>query len=265
MARGGVKALYVLAALASGVAPLSAQAPGAPLTGYAGSGTADPVPPRAGEGAPPHLTGEAPHPGDAAGTPRAGDRAEAPAASVAPVAVIVELPPAPATPTGLDAPQQAAEARAEAAAEERQHVGHVQHVKVDPPADAASAASPAVPVVVELPPAPAMPTGLDAHPAPVSPPARAVAEQPADPLAPIAAAIARQLAAPASGREPEAIAAFYGARSDAPVFVDQKGYTARGKAMIARFEAAGEDGLDPAAYKFTALPVRPDAEVLAQA
>ncbi len=265
MARGGVKALYVLAALASGVAPLSAQAPGAPLTGYAGSGTADPVPPRAGEGAPPHLTGEAPHPGDAAGTPRAGDRAESPRAESSPVAVTVELPPAPATPTGLDAPQQAAEARAEAAAEERQHVGHVQHVKVDPPADAAPAASPAVPVVVELPPAPAMPTGLDAHPAPVSPPARAVAEQPADPLAPIAAAIARQLATPASGREPEAIAAFYSARSDAPVFVDQKGYTARGKAMIARFEAAGEDGLDPAAYKFTALPVRPDAEVLAQA
>lgn len=261
MARGGVKALYVLAALASGVSPLAAQAVSEPVTGFAGSGTADKAPVRAGDAAPAHLTGEAPRPGDAAGTPRAGSAAEA------------------------------AQARTEAAAEERQHVGRVPHATVETQPGAAT------PVVVELPPAPATPTGLDAASAPVVPPKRTivqqpaapaaapvqqaapvppatpapssapvVAQQPADPLAPIAAAIARQLAAtPATGKDQEAIAAFYGARSDAPAFVDLKGYTTRGKALIARFDAAGDDGLDPAAYKVAPLPARPDAEALAQA
>lgn len=271
MARGGVKALYVLAALASGVSPLAAQALSEPVTGFAGSGTADKAPVRAGDAAPAHLTGEAPRPGDAAGTPRAGSAAEA------------------------------AQARTEVAAEERQH--GLSHATIAPQAGGA------VPVVVELPPAPAAPTGLEAAPAPVVPPRRTivqqpaapapapvqqaapapatpapspvqqaapavpspvpaatVAQQPADPLAPIAAAIARQLAAtPATGKDQEAIAAFYGARSDAPAFVDPKGYTARGKALIARFDAAGEDGLDPAAYKVAPMPARPDAEALAQA
>lgn len=273
MARGGVKALYVVAALASGVSPLAAQAVSGPITGFAGSGTADKAPVRAGEPAPPHLTGEAPRPGDAAGTSGAGIAAEAG--------------------PNLSGTTEAAEARSEAAAEERQHVGRVPHA----PVDAAPGAP--TPVVVELPPAPAVPTGLDAAPAPVVPPKRTivqqpaapaattaeqpvaapattaaqpapaaapvVAQQPADPLAPIAAAIARQLATPATGKDQEAIAAFYGARSDAPAFVDQKGYTARGKAVIARFEAAGEDGLDPAAYKVAPLPAKADAEALAQA
>lgn len=277
MARGGVKALYVLAALASGVSPLAAQAVSEPVTGFAGSGTADKVPVRAGDAAPPHLTGEAPRPGDAAGAPRAGTAAET-------------------------AATQAEKARSEAAAEERQHVGRVAHVTVEAQPGAPT------PVVVELPPAPAAPTGLDATPAPVVPPKRTIvqqpapattaqqpapatapavttaapttpvpttpvptspaptlAQQPADPLAPIAAAIAKQLATPATGKDQEAIAAFYGARSDAPAFVDQKGYTARGKAVIARFEAAGEDGLDPAAYKVAPLPPKADADALAQA
>lgn len=51
----------------------------------------------------------------------------------------------------------------------------------------------------------------------------------------------------------EALAAFYGARQTMPVFVTDKGLDARGKAVIARMEAAGEDGLDPDDYQVPAL------------
>ncbi len=232
-----------------------------PVTGFAGSGTADKAPVRAGDAAPAHLTGEAPRPGDAAGTPRAGSAAEA------------------------------AQARTEAAAEERQHVGRVPHATVEtqralPPPSSWNCPPrpPRLPGWMRPPrpssrrSAPSSSSPLRPQPRRCSrrprcrqrtgrrPPAPVVAQQPADPLAPIAAAIARQLAAtPATGKDQEAIAAFYGARSDAPAFVDLKGYTTRGKALIARFDAAGDDGLDPAAYKVAPLPARPDAEALAQA
>lgn len=251
MAGRGMKALYVAAALASGAALALAPAGAEPVTGYAGMGTADSGPAHAGESAPPHVTGEAPLPGDKAGASGAsGERASdqtsplpasaakaepAPAEAKAPVAA--ELPAAPAPVTGLDAPK-------------------------------AAAAPASVPVVVELPPAPAAPSGLEAAPAAtpnVVPPVRAAEPVlPQSPLAPVEQAIARALATPASGKDQEAIAAFYGARADAPVFVDQKGLNARGKALVARFAAAGEDGLDPSAYKTPKL-TGTDPDQLAQA
>lgn len=277
MAGNGKKALCVVAALASSAVLAMAQPNTEPVTGYAGMGTADQAPLRAGDSAPPHMTGEAPRPGDTAGQPGAsGERASnsvsaptaaAPAPAEAPASaeaapqqaaptVSADLPPEPAAPSGLDAAPASAQAASVPAA----------------PVPAA----PVPAVTVELPPAPAAPTGLDAAPkvaapapvpaAPTTPaPVRAAEPAvPADPLAPVAQALARQLLSPASGKDQEAIAAFYGARANAPVFVDQKGLSPRGKALVARFSAAGEDGLEPTDYKVPKL-TGTDPDQLAQA
>ncbi|MEP9376649.1 L,D-transpeptidase family protein [Aquabacter sp. CN5-332] len=267
MAGRGMKALYVFAVLASGLslsaasAQDGARAQNEPVSGYAGMGTADPAPASGGDGAPPHLLGEAPSPGDAAGKQEksgsgdlASDKTPVPDPKPAEIA-----PPQQATAPEPAAPAAAAEAKPDTT----------------------------VPVVVELPSAPAAPTGLDA-PAPqkaeaptppntnagtsapkVDAPKTQAAEQapPADPLAPISGAIAKMVAAPPvpAGKEQEAIAAFYGARSNAPAFVDLNGYNARGKAIIARFTAAGDDGLEPNDYKVQKLVPGADADTLAQA
>ncbi|WP_127091022.1 L,D-transpeptidase family protein [Aquabacter cavernae] len=286
MAGNGKKALYVVAALASSAVLAVAQPNTEPVTGYAGMGTADSAQPRAGDSAPRHLTGEAPHPGDTAGQPGAsGERVSNSSAE-------------PAAPTSQAAPVEAAAPATAPAAAAASEAAPAAPVTAELPPEPASPtgldAAPAAPVAVtvELPAAPAAPTGLDAAPkvaepklaepaqpkaepssaaAPVSPapapvraaePAAPVA--PADPLAGISQALARQLAVPTTGKDQEAIAAFYGARADAPVFVDQKGLTARGKAIIARFSAAGEDGLEPSDYKLPKI-TGTDPDQLAQA
>lgn len=110
-------------------------------------------------------------------------------------------------------------------------------------------------------PAPAAAHTAPAPSAPVQPePAQAASPAPApqpvvaaNPLAPVSEAIAALLAAPEnltpSRKEQEALATFYGARQNMPVFVSDTGLDARGKAAIARLDAAGEDGLDPADYQ----------------
>ncbi|MFG1351731.1 L,D-transpeptidase family protein [Xanthobacter autotrophicus] len=110
--------------------------------------------------------------------------------------------------------------------------------------------------------APAQPAPTVATPAPAAQPATPpVTVAVEDPLAPVAEAIAALLATPesvtASKKDQEGLVAFYGARQNMPVFVGLKGLDARGKAVIARLEAAGEDGLDPTDY---AVPLpRPGA------
>ncbi|MDI4666992.1 L,D-transpeptidase family protein, partial [Xanthobacter autotrophicus] len=119
-------------------------------------------------------------------------------------------------------------------------------------AQAQSAPTPVAPAPTVAAPAPA------ATPAPATAPVAVAAE---DPLAPVAEAIAALLATPesvtASKKDQEGLVAFYGARQNLPVFVGLKGLDARGKAVIARLEAAGEDGLDPADY--VVPPPRPGA------
>ncbi|MFG1346046.1 L,D-transpeptidase family protein [Xanthobacter autotrophicus DSM 431] len=101
---------------------------------------------------------------------------------------------------------------------------------------------------------------VPAAPPVVAQPADAAAASPVvaeNPLSPVAEGIATLLAAPerltASKKEQEALVTFYGARQNMPVFVDLKGVDPRGKAVIARLEAAGEDGLDPTDYAVPAL------------
>ncbi|WP_132030949.1 L,D-transpeptidase family protein [Aquabacter spiritensis] len=232
MAHRGTSSLcawVVALGLATGFAGPAPATEGAAASGHAGMGTADLPPAATGEGAPHHLTGEAPRPGDGAGSGAAGHRASdtvpppAPALRAPdPVPVIADLPPEPAPPVGLDPPARSPQgAKAEA-----------------PARDAAQ--DPAKPEVAAV---------------------------PEDPEAPLKAAMARLLAAPpvAPGKEQEALAAFYGARSDAPVFVDAGGYTARGKAILARFAAAADEGLEPGAYKSVKLAPGAAPDTLAQA
>ncbi len=265
MAWRGKKPLYVFAVLASGLAlPAAGYTQGVPVSGDAGMGTADAASTEGGDRVPEHRMGEAPVPGDGTAHPQTHPHAGVSASG--------NIPLPEERPAEVSAPVTSAPVTAEA------------------PAEAP------VPVVVDLPAEPAPATGLDAAPmkaeAPVVPstaphvqvgnaPAAAtpaptaqtpavqapVAQVPADPLAPIAQSIARLLSATPipAGKDQEAIAAFYGARADAPVFVDARGYNARGKAILARFAGAGKDGLEPADYKFQPITAEADAGSLAQA
>ncbi|MEP9354124.1 L,D-transpeptidase family protein [Xanthobacter sp. KR7-65] len=125
---------------------------------------------------------------------------------------------------------------------------------------------PGAPAHAETPAPSAPPSQAGAPAAPASSPAPAQASTPptsapaavaADPLAPVGDAIATLLTTPEtltnSKKEQEALVAFYGARQNLPVFVSATGLDARGKAVIARLGAAGEDGLDPTDYAVPAL------------
>lgn len=127
----------------------------------------------------------------------------------------------------------------------------------------------AAPAPVQAAPAPAAPTApVPAQAAPASPPAPQPEVAAADPLAPVAEAIATLLAAPetltTSKKDQEALVTFYGARQTLPVFVSATGLDARGKAVAARLEAAGEDGLDPADYAVPLPKAGASAEQLAR-
>ncbi|MFG1299370.1 L,D-transpeptidase family protein [Xanthobacter sp. V3C-3] len=105
---------------------------------------------------------------------------------------------------------------------------------------------------VALPASPAPASAVPAQAAPASPPAPQPVIAAADPLAPVAEGIAALLATPETlttfKKDQEALVTFYGARQNLPVFVTAQGLDARGKAVVARLDAAAEDGLDPADY-----------------
>lgn len=163
-----------------------------------------------------------------------------------------------ATPAPVSAPTSSAPVR-----------GGVDSAGDTPQIHPSHPSAPAQPAHAETAPAPAQPAAVQpaatiaapapaVTPAPATPPVTVAVE---DPLAPVAEAIAALLATPesvtSSKKEQEALVAFYGARQNMPVFVGLKGVDARGKAAIARFEAAGEDGLEPTDY---AVPLpRPGA------
>ena len=137
--------------------------------------------------------------------------------------------------------------------------------EADPkPAEQPAAVEAAAPAATPEPePAPV----VKAEPAPVAPEPAPVqkAQEPAPVVAPVTAAVdtvrqsleaqskdfvARNPAL--SRKEREAIAAFYAARAYAPIWSDNGAWTPAAKAVLARLEHAGEDGLD---LKATPLPV----------
>lgn len=243
------------AALMASVAPVLAQV--APPTGNAGMGTAVDAAPPAGDGAPHHLLGEAPAPGQASAP--GGPASATPSSPVMPASRPrpVTAAPAPAVPL----------------------VPHA-HVEGTPPRPATASPTRAQADFPAAPPPAAAPNGLAATPAasPVAPAANAAAAWPntppsasvaADPLAPVATELAALLAQPATGsasaqREREAMAAFYAARGYAPVFIGERGLSPRGQAVARRLARADEDGLDPKDYALAKLSAPADAAGLAR-
>lgn len=125
-----------------------------------------------------------------------------------------------------------------------------------PEADATSATPEATPAE------PAADTKADAAPAPVI-----------EPTTPVGVAVkARLNAIPDEGTDEEkkeraALIAFYGARAYAPLWVDAKGFTADGTAVLGVFPGAGEWGLDPAEFVLPKLdaPKEGASEITADA
>ena len=188
---------------------------------------------------------EAPAPVDLAADP-AGPPALSAAAAPDP-APLAPLPPEPAAPAGL----------ADAAP-----------APVAPAASAAEAPASPSPAVASPPATAQSPTPPPAAGQP-APSQTVVVPVPVDPAAPIAARIASLLADPgalvASAKEQEALLAFYGARSHAPLFVGPQGLSKSGTSIQARFAAAGADGLEPGDYARVKLSAGADTEALARA
>lgn len=215
-----------LVGLSLGIAPAVASPNGVPVTANAGMGTGDVGPVDAAPSSA-RATG---------GIDGAGNSA---------VPLTTPLPPA-AAPASAPAAAPRASAPSTVAAPVRGGIDSAG----DGAAPAAAQVNPT--------PAPAAPAQT-ATPAPVP---QAPTPQPveaANPLAPVGEAIAALIATPevitTSKKEQEALAAFYGARRNMPVFVSDTGLAARGKAVIARLDAAAEDGLDPSDYQVP-LPKR---------
>ncbi len=267
-------------AAASARALLNGPRPAAPVTTNAGMGTADP--PRrtaaastggvdaagSGEHAPARpVAGGI----DAAGNGESTPPARAVATPVAPLS----SSPSPARPETANAPAAPTQARDAAplapTASQASTPAHLQPATppVAPRAaeSAPSSPAPAAPATAQGAPAPGSSGPAAAGSAQVPAGTPAVAAAPSGPLAPVAEAVAMQLAEPsglgATKKETEALAAFYGARLGLPVFVDERGVNARGAAALARFAAAGEDGLDPADYAVAPPPRGADATALA--
>lgn len=220
-----------LVGLSLGIAPAVASPNGVPVTANAGMGTGD-VGPGDAEPSSARATG---------GIDGAGN-------SAAPLTT--PLPPA-AAPAYAPAATPRASAPSTVASPVRGGVD--------------SAGDGAAPAAAQVNPPPAQPapaqtaTPAPATPAPATPPSVPQPVEAANPLAPVGEAIAALIATPeavtTSKKEQEALAAFYGARQNMPVFVSDTGLDVRGKAVIARLDAAGEDGLDPSDYQVP-LPKR---------
>ncbi|MFG1416179.1 L,D-transpeptidase family protein [Xanthobacter sp. V0B-10] len=260
-------------AAASARALLNGPRPAAPVTTNAGMGTTDP----------PRRTAAA----IAGGVDAAGSGEHAPARPVAggidaagngesaPPARAATSPAAPLSSSSSPASTPPAPAQARDAAPLAPAASQASapaHAEPTAPAAAPRAAesaptspAPAAPATAQGAPTPASSGPATNAQAPAGTPA--IAAAPSGPLAPVAEAVAVQLAEPsglgATKKETEALTAFYGARLGLPVFVDERGVNARGAAALARFAAAGDDGLDPADYAVATPPRGADAATLA--
>ncbi|HEX2842929.1 L,D-transpeptidase family protein [Hyphomicrobium sp.] len=116
----------------------------------------------------------------------------------------------------------------------------------------------------------ATPEATPAEPAPDTK-AEAAPASVIEPTTPVAVAVKSRLnAIPDEGTDEEkkeraALIAFYGARAYAPLWVDAKGFTADGTAVLGVFPAAGEWGLDAADFVLPKLDAPKDGELTADA
>ncbi len=158
-------------------------------------------------------------------------------------------------------PDRAAAASPPEAALPKAEAPKVEAPKVDPSkpdlSKAATAAVspeavPATPPAAASPPAPEVPAAPAEASAPALPP-----PAPGDPVAEVVAA---RLADPAftlirrlNAKQREAMQAFYALGAFKSVWLTESGWSDAAKAVIARLQAAGEDGLDPLAYPIPLL------------
>lgn len=153
-------------------------------------------------------------------------------------------------------PDRAAAASPPEAALPKAEAPKVEAPKVDPSKAATAAVSPeAVPAT---PPAAASPPAPEAPAAPAE--ASAPALPPPAPGDPVAEVVAARLADPAftlirrlNAKQREAMQAFYALGAFKSVWLTESGWSDAAKAVIARLQAAGEDGLDPLAYPIPLL------------
>ncbi|AWN51892.1 L,D-transpeptidase family protein [Methylobacterium sp. 17Sr1-1] len=136
---------------------------------------------------------------------------------------------------------------------------------VPDPADAPKPASTTEPAPVLPDSAPTQPASLPGNPAPAeAAPAPAEAAAPALPPPapgdPVAEVVAARLADPnftlirrLNTKQREAMQAFYALGAFKSVWLTETGWSDAAKAVIARLQAAGEDGLDPLAYPIPLL------------
>jgi murein L,D-transpeptidase YcbB/YkuD len=122
---------------------------------------------------------------------------------------------------------------------------------------------------------PAEPSLAPASPQPLAAPANqpAPAAEPAQPQTnPVLASIRAKLADPSVGKganadDLAALAAFYEARTGAPLWVTEMGFSARGQAALFEIGKADDWGLDAAAFDLPpagALPTTPDDQAIAE-
>lgn len=95
---------------------------------------------------------------------------------------------------------------------------------------------------------PAASTVAVTPPAAVAPPAGVASADLAQAIGVAIADLADRKGTAEQKRMRTALEAFYAARGNAPVFVDGLGLAERGRAALARFAKAGEDGLEPSDY-----------------
>jgi murein L,D-transpeptidase YcbB/YkuD len=139
---------------------------------------------------------------------------------------------------------------------------------IAPVAPVPDTAAPLAPIAT--PPVATPPADTAAPLAPVVP----FSMEPTDPVAPavadtaFAGAIGALLAGDtlsASGDRLEVLAAFYAARDNRPVWIENGGFGARGEAVLARLARASEDGLSPALLALPSIAVTGDAAARAEA
>ena len=145
-------------------------------------------------------------------------------------------------------------------------------VQTKPPDAGANAAPPTAPP--SGPAAPTAPaTGAAATPATTTDPAataQPAAAPPAPPADPVVAAVRTWLGnsanvSKANKDDAAAAAAFYGARSEKPLWVDSAGFTANAKSAIDEVRKADDWGLSAAAFDIPTLAGAASTETLAQA
>jgi murein L,D-transpeptidase YcbB/YkuD len=140
----------------------------------------------------------------------------------------------------------------------------------------ALALAPGWPALAEDQPAtPAQPSLMPESPQPLAAPANRPppAAEPAQPQTnPVVASIRAQLADPSVGKganadDLAALAAFYEARTGAPLWVTEMGFSARGQAALFEIGKADDWGLDAAAFDLPpagALPTTPEEQAVAE-